>query len=488
VSDRKFKYKFKLYKHLQESIPKIYEEAKRAADEIGIPKEIRGKFGLTGAISSCHGLLTRKVAKAIDDAAREVVPNKVYDEEIRELIKSYYGDEYDGVAINTCEAALWLSFDVLVSPPFQGRGEKYRVRYIAPYERHLHHQGGYGRPFPPKYKDIFADRGCTAGELGFYGKRLENLDAIYVPLEGARYEVHGIKYHPVVLLSEVKPKESLDVIAKVAERHASFLGGFSSLAYDTPGYGYGVKDEGGSPVLQKGIAELAKEFNVPYIMDNAWGIPFIGTDIRRIGADLILYSMDKASGAPTVGLIIGREDVMVPIRRALGTHGDRWGTGASHGKAAYVTFDPGKEALVGLIAALKVLLEEPDKFKRVVDKLYDIVVEEFEGIHPSLRKEFTFAKSYNSGAVEINYDRTWRDGIGLPIFSIEDMYAGTNILQSGLSQMGIIPTIAYDANIFVSPGLGTTDEEGELIEDRMRLAIRGLVRLIEIVARYSGLI
>ena len=45
--------------------------------------------------------------------------------------------------------------------------------------------------------------------------------------------------------------------------------------------------------------------------------------------------MDKVSGAPTAGLIIGKEEVMVPLRRDLGVHGDRWRTGVSHGKAAY---------------------------------------------------------------------------------------------------------------------------------------------------------
>jgi len=41
-----FKFKFQMYKHLQENIPNIYSEAKKAADEIGIPKDLRGKFGL----------------------------------------------------------------------------------------------------------------------------------------------------------------------------------------------------------------------------------------------------------------------------------------------------------------------------------------------------------------------------------------------------------------------------------------------------------
>jgi hypothetical protein len=66
------------------------------------------------------------------------------------------------------------------------------------------------------------------------------------------------------------------------------------------------------------------------------------------------------------------------------------------------------------------------------------------------------------------------------------MYAGTNILQTGLAQMGVIPTIAYDGNIFISPGLGTTNEEGELLEDRIRYGVRGLIRLMEIVGRYAG--
>ena len=78
--------------------------------------------------------------------------------------------------------------------------------------------------------------------------------------------------------------------------------------------------------------------------------------------------------------------------------------------------------------------------------------------------------------------------MGLPIFSIEDMYAGTNIFHSGLAQMGIIPTIAYDANIFISPGLGTTDPDGALREDKARLAVRGLVALMGIVARYAGIV
>ncbi len=484
-----FKYKFQMYKALQANIPNIYADARKAADEIGIPKELRGKFGLTGAISGCPAPMRRDIMHAAEKGGQEVIPLAVLVEQIRETVKDVYGDEWDVCPVNTCEAGLWVSFDALCTSPNLGRGDHYRTRYIAPYEKHLHHQGSYGRPFPAKYKDIFADRGSTAGELGFYGKRQENMDTIIVPLEGANYPNHGIKYYPTPLLSGVDADASAKRIEQIAQDHVTTVTGFTSLGYDTPGYGYGQKAGDGSPLLQKRIGEIARRFNVPYIVDNAWGLPFVGTDPRKIGADVMVYSMDKATGSATSGLVVGKEDVMTNIRRALGMHGDRWGTLASYGKAAYVTQDPGKEALLTQVAALKILRDQPQILTKPVDDLYGVVISEFERLPAIIRQGLKFSKSYNSTAVEINYEDTWKDGqIGLPIFSIEDMYAGSNILQSGCAQMGIIPTIAYDANIFISPGLGTCDEDGQLIEERARYAVRGLVSLIEIVSRYAGLI
>ncbi|QGG47749.1 hypothetical protein [Heliorestis convoluta] len=484
----KFKYKFQMYKNLQASLPAIYGEAKKAADEIGIPTEIRGKFGLTGAISGCPAPLRKDIVEAGEKAGQEVVPLAKYVDEIREIVKDVYGEEYDAAPTSTCEAALWLTFDCLFTPPNLGRGDNYRARYIAPYEKHLHHQGAYGRPFPAKYKDIFADRGTTAGELGFYGKRQNNLDSIIVPLEGAKYDVHGIKYHPTPLLSGVDAEASLKKLQEVAAQQAESLTGLTSLGYDTPGYGYAQQDDEGTPLLQKGLSDIAKKYNVPYVIDNAWGIPFAGTSIVKTGADVMVYAMDKATGAATSGLIIGKEEVMVPLRRAMGMHGDRFGTTASYGKAAYVTFDPGKEALATQVQALKVLRDNPEIVTKPVDDLERLVREEFANIHPRLKEGIVITKSYNSTAVEVNYEGTWKDGMGLPIFSIEDMYAGSNIFQTGMAQMGVIPTVAYDGNIFISPGLGTTDEEGQLNEELSRYAIRALVRLLEIVGRHVGII
>ena len=483
------KHRFQVYKHLQASTPEIYAEARQAATELGIGPELRGSIGLTGAVSNIHALLTTRVARAMEAGSRKVVNSAVLDERIRELVKDYYGDDWDAACINTCEAALWVTFDSLFTPPFTGRGNTYRTRYIAPYERHLHHQGGYGRPFPPRYKDIFADRGATAGELGFYGKRLADMDVVYVPMVGARYECHGIKNHPVPLLAGVDADATARAIALTAERHAHMLSGFTSLGYDTPGYGYGDKDSNGVPRLQVKLGELARTYNVPYVVDNAWGLPFLGADPRQLGADIMVFSMDKAAGAPTAGLIIGREEPMVAIRRALGIQGDRWGSVASHGKAAYVTNDPGKEALLGVIAALEALLEDSGQFTRTLDRLFEIVQETFLELPDELRDGWIISKSRNSQAVELNYEGTWRGGRkGMPIFSIEDMYAGSHLLQAGMTQMGIVPTIAYDANLFISPGLGTTDENGELIEQNVRLVAKAQMKLIEIVAKKAGII
>ncbi len=190
-------FKFQMYKKLQANIPAIYKEAKDAAAKLGIPDDLKGKFGLTGAISGCPAPLRDDVQRYCEEGGKEVIPLAKLVEEIRELVKTYYGDEYDAAPVNTCEAGLWVTFDSLFTPPNMGRGDNYRSRYIVPMEKHLHHHGGYGRPFPPRYKDIFADRGSTAGELGFYGKRQNNMDTLIVPMIGAEYPVHGIKYWPV---------------------------------------------------------------------------------------------------------------------------------------------------------------------------------------------------------------------------------------------------------------------------------------------------
>lgn len=492
-----WKYRYQLYKHLQANAQLIFAQARAAGEELGITPEMRGRIGLTGAVSAMHGALRREVAQAMDAVAYEPVSSALLDENIREVVKDVYGDEYDAALVNTCEAGLMAAFDVLCVPPSMGRGSPYRGRYIAMFERFMHHPGAYGRPFPPKYKEYLAEQGESSGEYGIQGKRAPDLDAVIVRMAGAEYTAHGIKNFPAPNLLHVDGKATLARIEQAAEQHRGSLVGLCSLAYDTPGYGYGQKTEEGVPLIQQGMSRLARKYDVPYIVDNAWAAPFVGADIRKLGADVMVYSMDKVTGSPTCGLIIGKEEAMIQIRRALGIHGPRYGGLSSHGKAAFNAIDPGKEALVGALAALRILKDRPDTVCEALDRLYDIVIDEFQSLPERLRQGWTFFKSPNSLVVEMTYNGTWGNdspmgashgGCGIPIFSVEDMYAGTNLIQFGLVQMGLAPTITFDGNIWISNGLGNVDVDGRLLEEPTRLALRGLFKMIEIVSRHAGLL
>ena len=117
-----FKYKFQMYKHLQAKTPEIYAEARKAADDLGITK-YRGQIGLTGAISGCPAPMRRNVMEAIMEGERRSIPLATLVEEIREIVKDVYGDEFDACPVATCEGGLWVTFDTLFSPPLAGRGE-----------------------------------------------------------------------------------------------------------------------------------------------------------------------------------------------------------------------------------------------------------------------------------------------------------------------------------------------------------------------------
>jgi hypothetical protein len=479
--------KFHMYKTLYANRNRILEEAKKLGEKLGIKNEMKGTFGLTPSHSSFPGPIAKDVMKAMSQPENAVRPLPDLVDDLRDVVKDYYGDQFDVAPAGSGEGALWVAFEALVASPMLGRGSGYRSRYISLLERHISYHASFGRPFPPKYKYIAADRYVTSGELGVEGKRLVDVDTVIVPAIGARYDAHGIKYFPAPLLSRVEAKPTADRLADVAETQSSSLTAFATLGYDTPGYGYGEHDSEGTPVLQVLISELAKKYNVPYIVDNAWAAPIIGADIRKNGASLMVYSVDKVMRGPLSSLIIGRDDILVPIRRALGMHSHRHGSPSAYSKAAYSAFDPGREAIVAQTYILRKLVENPRNFTNPVDETFRIVNEEFSSFEPAaFKKDILITKSYNNLAVEINYDRTWTsEKMGIPIFTEEDSFAGTALFESALSSMGILPTITYDGNIFISPGHGTVDENGELIEDRMRLGIKALFGAIGIVCKYA---
>ena len=92
------------------------------------------------------------------------------------------------------------------------------------------------------------------------------------------------------------------------------------------------------------------------------------------------------------------------------------------------------------------------------------------------------------GGTELNYEQTWDgDEFGIPIFGSEDLFLEAHPIAAALERMGIFPALIYSGNIFLGPGLGTLDEDGELNEKYARLAVKALVRAVEIVCKYAGL-
>ena len=452
---------------------------------LGVLEEWKGDLSLTGSNSARPSYLRRDVIEAITKGATDKTSIAVWNERIRALIKDHYGGHYDCVITNCCESAILLALDVLAAPSHFGRGQAPRSRYISLFESNAEHHLGYGRPWPPKYKDIFADRTSTAGELGILGRRLENLDVIIVKAAGASYEVHGIKSFVTPLLTHLDPVATGIRLRQVAERHSESISAIVGLGYETQGYGYGLKSDGETSDLKKVMGQIAADLDIPYIVDNARGIPFLGPHPDACKASVTTFSMDKVAGATTSGLSIGPDHEMVPLRRAIGVHSERFGATPTVGKGSWIHFDPGREAVVAQYAALKWLAENGDLVRSTVQRLAEIAEEEFAELQEIWGNRILIEKNDSEGGVEICYSRTWdseADGqMGIPIFCIEDKAAGVNLLSNGLGILGLQPPSCDEGLITVTPGRGMLDPEGCLIEERARIAIRGLVKVMTIL-------
>lgn len=483
------KYRYQWYQQLFENIETIHAEARQAVSEIGL-EAVQGRVGLYPGSSTCPGPMPGYVLDAIIEANRvPVYPMKKAEDRLREVIKDLFGDRYEGVATNTCESGLRLAYETLFAPPTMRKGEAYRGRFITLYGEDSEFIASYGRPFPPKYKGLFIDRSVSAGEFAVEGKSLTNLDAIMVRPAGARYEGHGIKFSTVPLLTQVDHEKTFEKVAKVAEKHSSDLVGFTTVSYDSPGYGANETDESGVPKLMKMMGNLARELDVPFIVDTAASVPGLSSSPRDMGASVMLWSTDKPVRAPISGLMVGEEEVMLSIRKSFGLGGERFGGVSSHGKALFSLADPGRDAVVGLTTILELIRDDPEKVTRPIDEMGVIVVEEFANFeYQRFLSDMVITTSHGFGGIEINYEQTWKDDeFGIPIFTLEDMFADTNPIMSALGEMGIYPATIYSGNMILAPGLGTLDQDGVLMEEPTRLAVRALVRATEIVCKVAGL-
>lgn len=480
-------YRHEWYQRIYDKFPVILAEAAAFGEGLKLDG-LRDRIGLYSGASSVPARLPRFVLDAIVEANRtEILPLRVVEDRLRSVVKDLYGDRFDAAVANSCEAALRICIESLMAPPFMRKGDAYRSRMITTYAEDIEWGAAYGRAFPPKYKNIAVDRSVTAGELGMEGKCLPNVDTLFLRLSGARYEVHGIRQALVPFATRIDVDATVAAARTLADRHATMVSGFLTIGYDTPGYGLGEKSDG-VPRLLRGLGEVARSYDAPFLLDCASCIPGLGFSPEDANADLLLFSMDKAGRSPIAGLIVGGEEVMHTVRKSMGLAGQRYGHVSSHGKAVFSAADPGRDAVVGLTAYLEMVRDNPSVITDPVDRFHDMLVEAFDDLQPArFRDKLIWTKSYHMGGTELNYLHTWDDGPGIPVFTLEDLYANTNPIALATEAMGVSPATIYGGNMLLNPGLGLLDQDGQLIEERARLAARALVESVNIVCRHAGL-
>ncbi len=482
----RFRYQF--YQQLFEKLPQVRAQARAAGAKLGLDK-MKDEIGLYPGASSCPGVLPSFVLDPIVQSNRgRIQPVAHYQEELRCLVKEIYGDEWDGLALNSCESVLRLVNEVAFAPPTLRKGDAYRARVMMPFNEDYEYLGAYGRPFPPLYKGLTADRSVSAGELAVEGKSLVNLDTLYAKFVGGRYEVHGIRSSIAPMLYDVEVEASMRRFRQLGERHAAMLTGFQSIGYDTPGYGHHQKNAAGAPAMLQETSRVAQDFDLPHFIDCGGGLPVLGYGPADVEATYMAWSMDKAGRAMVCGLLVGREEAMLPLRRAAGVAGQRTGGQVSHGKALYAFADPGRDALISLIAYLRVLKDRPHYVTEPIDRFHAILQECLKDFrHKGMASDIRLTKSYAWGGSELNYEMTWKDRtFGIPISTLEDFFSDTNPIVIANEEMGVSPATVYSGNMFITPGLGTLDADGQLIEERAWLAAKALVTSMEIVCEAAG--
>src|SRR2546428_13560214 len=113
--------KFQMYKLIYARRQDILDDAKKLAESLKFPTELKGKFALTSAHSSFPGPIAKDVLREMNKAGKDARPMPDIVDDLRDTVKDHYGDEYEADTIASGEAELWISFDSLVRPSKLGR-------------------------------------------------------------------------------------------------------------------------------------------------------------------------------------------------------------------------------------------------------------------------------------------------------------------------------------------------------------------------------
>jgi hypothetical protein len=127
---RKQMFRHTWYQSLFDKLPEIQREAAASAERLGLNR-FKDRIGTYHGSSGCAARLPGYVLDAIVQANQiDVLPARKIADEMRDLVKQAYGDDYDVCVTNTAEAALRVSFETLCAPPSIRKGEQFRGRVL----------------------------------------------------------------------------------------------------------------------------------------------------------------------------------------------------------------------------------------------------------------------------------------------------------------------------------------------------------------------
>lgn len=447
-----------MYRELADEAPAIMDEIRKAAAELGLggpiarPGEanMSARPGEAGPIARSGE--TRPVSRPSEagHGVRSTDANSSAFDRIRDLVKSRYSDNYDCCVVETPTAGLWAACQAAFAE--SGLRQGYAPRCLWPRQKGLAVSAGI---LPPRYRHVYGSR------IPHRPVQTPAFDVVVTPLIGAIYASHGISNTPAALLAASNPEPSIEALAAAAEVHAPFLSGIYSQGSSTPGCGFGALDEDGVHLLQRGCDELSGEFDVALVVDDSHALPLLG-EIPVHGSSVTIFGHRALGG---LGMAVGTEDVVAALKAGAPKPGDA---------------DASK-----LFDTLSGLVENRDRFRRNLARLYERVTEALGKLDAEFRSRIRVRKDLPSLSVEVNYEDTWQDGIGFPIFTVEDTEMGTNLLEAGIAAMGLTMVASMEASITVR----LPDPDGgrpEFDEDRAAREMKGLVRLLEILGKRSG--
>lgn len=457
------KQKFRMYEGLAAAAPQILDDARKAAADLGLAQpgsdfEVHLNGGARRNVLKPYEPLSRPAPDAAADNTHRILS------EIRGLVKDAFGDSYDACPVKSASLGLALCGRI-VNPPAPKESQHERIAVVVPRMKPSEMFAGY-LAMPPKYRSLSE----FASDVD--GKDAGRVTAAVVPLVGASYCYHGITPGQVPMIAGANPETSLQVVAATANTYSPWLAGVIAIGPGMPGCGFGPADDAGLPLFHSALGELASEFDVPFLVDNSSAIPFLGPNRAKA---LVSAEVFGPYGAGKSGLVIGTEEAVIPMLSAANP-------------ALPAPDLPPPSQLRKLYELLNEVRENPERYTRLVSRMYDIVTSEFARLRDDFKTLLRFRKNYEALAVEVNYEDTWSDSIGFPVFSAEDLRRGTHLLHESLRNMGIACIEVAGAGFVIGPPREALEASPAISMDydRLRLEVQGLTALIEIVGKHAG--